>query len=490
MHSFVLASAQSGQIYLSCSPMNQQYPRKKFLRLTVLANAALLTQPLTLFANTSIPKPADVLFYKKGSVEYEMLRKGFNKRINKYPQVIALAKNTEGVAEAVRYAAKNNLPVAIKSGGHSMEGFSSDDGGLVINLSEMRAAVWGDKGQLIVQPGCTLAALYQTVLARKRYLPGGSCGSVGIGGLTLGGGYGLLSRKYGLTCDSLLEVTMVDGRGGIVTSASDPELLWACRGGGNGNFGVITEMKFKTYPAPATLQSFRFRAFKTDAARMKKIMEQWFLITQDLHPDCFSALVLHAKTVYILLTNGGRHTAEMAEIAHRFARLTDKQTATKAVPLAQALKVYYGKDQPVFFKNASAGLYKNFDDISGYIGKVLELTRSTPGMLYQINTLGGNIQNAEAEKGSAFPHRAFGYFSELQTYWETGAQGNRLMRQFQAVQDIFAQNKISAQYRNYPDVNFKDWEHLYYGANYARLQEVKAKYDPDNRIRHEQSVHL
>ncbi|MBO9619967.1 MAG: FAD-binding oxidoreductase [Niabella sp.] len=470
--------------------MNQQYPRKEFLKLTVLANAALLTKPLALLANNSVPEHPNVFFYKKGAAEYEVLRKGFNKRINKYPQVIALAKNTAGVAEAIQYATKNNLPVTIKSGGHCMEGFSCNNGGMVINLSEMKATSWGADGQLTVQPGCTLAELYNTILSKKRYLPGGSCGSVGIGGLTLGGGYGLLSRKYGLTCDSLLEVTMVDGKGAIVNSAADPELLWACRGGGNGNFGVITEMKFRTYPAPATMQSFRFRAFKTDPVRMRTIVEQWFLITQNLPPACFSALVLSARTAYILLTNAAAHTAEVAKVIQQFTRLTDKQTAGKRVPLAQALKVFYAEDQPIFFKNASAGLYKSFGDISGYIDKVLELTRSTPGMIYQINTLGGNIQNAEAEKDSAFPHRAYGYFSELQTYWETETQGNRLLQRFQAVQDIFAQNKISAQYRNYPDSNFKNWAHLYYGANYERLQQVKKKYDPDNRIQQEQSVQV
>ncbi|AHF17206.1 FAD-binding oxidoreductase [Niabella soli] len=470
--------------------MNQQYARKEFLKLTALANAALLAKPLTLLANTSIPDQANVLFYKKGAAAYEVLRKGFNKRINKFPQVIALAKNTAGVVEAVQYAAKNNLPVTIKSGGHSMEGFSCNNGGMVINLSKMKATSWGANGQLRVQPGCTLAELYNALFSKKRYLPGGSCGSVGIGGLTLGGGYGLLSRKYGLTCDSLLEVTMVDGRGNIVNSAPDPELLWACRGGGNGNFGVITEMKFRTYAAPATMQSFRFRAFKTDPARMRNITEQWFGITQDLPPACFSALVLSAKTAYILLTNVAAHTAEVTKAVQQFTRLTDKQTASKAVSLAQALKVFYAEDQPLFFKNASAGLYKSFDDISGYINKVLEITRNTPGMIYQVNTLGGNIQNPEAEKGSAFPHRAYGYFSELQTYWETETQGNRLLQRFQAVQDIFAQNNISAQYRNYPDSNFKNWEHLYYGANYERLQQVKKKYDPDNRIQQEQSVRI
>ncbi|ANH80803.1 hypothetical protein A8C56_07260 [Niabella ginsenosidivorans] len=473
--------------------MSNKYHRKLFLKLTAFANAALLLKPLETLAQYKTGKAAiaeNVIFYKKGTAQYELLRKGFNKRINKYPEVIALAKNTAGVAEAIRYAARNHLPVAIKSGGHCMEGFSCNDGGMVINLSAMKATSWMNDGRLLVQPGCTLAQLYDSVLSKKRYIPGGSCGSVGIGGLTLGGGYGLLSRKYGLTCDSLEEVTMVDGKGNIVNSNTDPELLWACRGGGNGNFGVITEMKFKTYAAPVTMQSFRFRAFKTDPARMKNITEQWFLITQSLPVSCFSALVLSAKTVYILLTNIAGHSADVEKAVQQLTQLTDRKTATRPTPLAQALKVFYAESQPVLFKNASAGLYKSFDDISGCIDAVLGITRSTPGMIYQINTLGGNIQNAEAEKASAFPHRAYSYFSELQTYWETASQGNRLLQRFEAVQALFSGNNIRTQYRNYPDIHFKDWAHLYYGSNYERLQKVKAKYDPDNLIRHEQSVQL
>ena len=473
--------------------MNNKYPRKLFLKLTAFAHAAFFLKPLDTLARleTGGAGTADnVIFYKQGSAQYEILRKGFNKRINKYPAVIALAKNTAGVVEAIRYAAQQNLPVAIKSGGHSMEGFSCNDGGMVINLSGMKTTSWMSNGRLLVQPGCLLAQLYDTLLSKNRYVPGGSCGSVGIGGLTLGGGYGLLSRKYGLTCDNLEEVTMVDGSGNIVNSAADPELLWACRGGGNGNFGVITEMKFKTYPAPATMQSFRFRAFKTDAVRMKKITQQWFLLTQNLPVSCFSALVLSAKTVYILLTNIAAHTAEVEKVVQQLTNLTDKKTATRPVPLAQALKVFYAEDHPIFFKNASAGLYKSFDDISNCIDAVLDITRNTPGMIYQINTLGGNIQSSDAEKASAFPHRACNYFSELQTYWETTSQGNRLQQRFEAVQAVFSDNGIRTQYRNYPDIHFKDWEQLYYGANYERLQRVKAKYEPDNRIRHEQSVRL
>ncbi len=463
--------------------------RKRFLKLALVTNLGLVLKPGSVFSNNNILQSTDnVMYYKKGTPEYETLRKGFNKRIEKFPLIIALCKNTQGVAEAIQYAKQNNLPAAIKSGGHCMEGFSCNDGGMVINLSLLNTINWVDKEVITVGPGCTLSNLYDTILPKGRIIPGGSCAGVGIGGLVLGGGYGLLARKFGLACDSLLEVTMVDGNGQIQNSNNDKELLWACKGGGNGNFGVVTELKFKTHKAPKTLQSYRFKTHTINTQKAKSILQKWFEVTEHLPPDCFSAYVLNGKTLYILLTNAGRHTPEVQNAIDSLAALSGRTTKTKPLRLATALKVFYGRNAPLYFKNASAGLYKNFTDIENYIDKAIDIVTTTPGMIYQVNTLGGNIQNTKFETAASFPHRAFIYFSELQTYWQNERQAPRLLKKFEEVQQIFTANGILTQYRNYPDINFKNWDSLYYGNNYARLQQVKNKYDPNNLIRHGQSI--
>lgn len=462
--------------------------------MALLGNIGLLLKPGLLAGHhisdnkLSLPPGPNVAYYKKGMPEYDILRKGFNKRINKYPQVIAVCNNEAGVAEAVQYARQNNLPVAVKSGGHCMEGFSCNNGGMVINLSLLNTVKWVDNETVAVGPGCTLSHLYDTLLPKGRIIPGGSCASVGIGGLVLGGGYGLLGRKLGLTCDSLQEVTMVDGNGMIRNSKNDQELLWACKGGGNGNFGVVTSLVFKTHKAPATMQSFRFKTYKVNTATAKNILQKWFAVTAALPVDCFSAYVLNGKTVYILLTNTGKHTAEVQNAVTTLSALSGKTTTTKPQPLSKALKVFYGRKEPLFFKNASAGLYNNYDTIAHCIDNVIDDVLATPGMIYQVNTLGGNIQNSQFEATAAFPHRAFPYFSELQTYWENEKESAGLLQKFEQVQNIFTANGIHTQYRNYPDINFKNWEALYYGSNYTRLQQVKNKYDPANVIRHEQSI--
>jgi len=260
--------------------MQKKYQRKEFLKLALLAKMAFVVKPFEFMSSkeknvNELPANSEnVTYYKNGDAEYDSLRKGFNKRVNKSPLMIALCKNEAGVIEAVKYAKLAKLPIAVKSGGHCMEGFSCNDGGMVINLSLLNKIEWINNDTIKVGPGCSISHLYDEILPKGKIIPGGSCGGVGIAGLVLGGGYGLLARRYGLTCDSLQEVSMVDGMGVIRNSADDKELLWACKGGGNGNFGVVTSLKFKLHKSPATMQGFRFRTHNINTEKTKQILQK------------------------------------------------------------------------------------------------------------------------------------------------------------------------------------------------------------------------
>ncbi len=426
--------------------------------------------------------------YRKSDPEYDVLRKGFNKRIDKFPNAIAACKTTDEVAEAVAFAAKNNLAISIKSGGHSFEGFSCNDGGLVINLSSMNEIKWESDTVISAGPACKISSLYNTVLSKNKLLPAGSCGSVGLGGLALGGGYGLFSRAYGLTCDSLTEITMVDGKGKVISSANDPELLWACKGAGNGNFGVITSMKFTLVPAPELMQSSRFTVKLSDEKRAINILQHWFDITESLPDSCFSSFVLNGKSLYILLTCCNPQNTESQTIINNLAALVDKTKIGKPEPLSEAVKVFYGVQNPIYFKNSSAGFYDNFDDIKNCIEDVFAKVIATPGMIYQINTLGGKIKDAAFTKQSSYSHRQKNYLAELQTYWDRAYQSERMIKAFNETQQIFYKNGIKSQYINYPDINLPGWESAYFGENYGRLQKIKDRYDIQNLFRYEQSI--
>ncbi len=501
--------------------MIESYTRRDFVRLLVLGGAALFLpacgeRPEQLETQNSAGSPDqvlndaadsnavdqqveeiievwdndDVVFLKQKNPEYARYKGRFNKDISKSPALIALCYTTAGVVRAVNIARQEGLDVSVKSGGHSFEGFSSNDNGLVIDLTFMNAITWENDQQVRIQPACKLAQLYDELLPAKRLIPAGSCGGVGVGGLTLGGGYGFFSRKYGLTCDSLTGLTMVDGRGRVHEVKNDHELMWACRGGGNGNFGVITEFRFKTHPAPQHFYSHRFKAYKLTVERARNLLEQYFLLSRNLPEACFSAFVLNGKTLTLLVTNYEGPHAGLQAMLDRLAELCDKTTIGNAVPLEKALKKYYGRPDPLYFKNASAGLYRSFDDVETCIDLVLEKVIQSRGLIYQVNTLGGKIDTPEFERQSCFPHRQELYLSELQAYWESESHGVELKQRFDEIQAIFVKNGIDKQYRNYPNLKFPNWQQAYYGRSYAKLQQIKLAYDPDNLFHYPQSVAL
>lgn len=419
---------------------------------------------------------------------YNVLRQGFNKRIDKHPRAIAVCHSTADVAEAVHYARDHNLPIAVKSGGHSMEGFSNNDDGLVINLSMMNNVELRSDNTVKAGPGCTLSRLYDELLPKQRLIPAGSCGTVALGGLTTGGGYGFFSRQYGLTCDNLREATVVDGNGLIRSTRSDAELMWALRGGGSGNFCIVTEMIFDSHSAPISFQSHHFKSRKLIAKNARKILEKWFLFSAQLPESCFSAFVLNGSTLNILVTNFKAHSNEIEQQLASFGRIMEERKSDPSIELAQALKRYYGSLVPVAFKNSSAGFYRDFGDIENCIDAVLEKVTKTPGLIYQINTLGGNITNPDFEKVSCYAHRQYNFISELQAYWQKPAHEERLALASREILKLFEGNGVSAQYVNYCSTEFNKWPHAYYGNNYSRLQAVKRRLDPDNRIRHPQSI--
>ena len=433
----------------------------------------------------------NVVYLTKDDERYEELRPGFNLNVPKHPAVIALCMNTQGVAEAVKYANEKGLKVAVKSGGHSFEAFSSIDDGMQINLSLMKNIELGENGIATVQPACLLKETYDYLLPKGRVIPAGSCGTVGVGGLALGGGYGFFARQHGLTCDNMVKATMVDGKGEIHTAVEGDELMWALRGGGNGNFGIVTEMEFTTHPAPKTFTRHRFKAYKLDKDRAKLLLQKYFEYSAKLPNTCFAAFVLNYKTLTLLITNYGKDNEALTEMLEAFKPLADKVEIGEPRDLAKALRSYYGIDHPIYFKNASAGYYQNYDTIASSIDAVLDVVFRKSGLIYQINTLGGAIDNAEFEKHSCYPHRAEPYLSELQAYWDEGQNAEPLLTGFAEIQNILFDNGIRKQYRNYPNLAFRNWETAYYGAeNYLRLQEVKRTYDPNDHFSNGQTIKL
>ena len=157
------------------------------------------------------------------------------------------------------------------------------------------------------------------------------------------------------------------------------------------------------------------------------------------------------------------------------------------VGLAKAIKVFYGRTTPLYFKNASAGYYQDFQSVAPFIDSILDITLSH-GLIYQINTLGGKINQEALAKRSCYPHRAFPFLSEIQSYWERPEQAAHFVPQFTQVQEILALHGMTAQYVNYPSLLFKNPRLAYFGDNYPRLQESKARFDPDDLFSSPQGI--
>lgn len=440
-----------------------------------------------------LPVPSNnVIYYRRDDQEYAALKQSFNKRIEKSPKVIAACLNEKGVQEAVQYARYYKLPVAVKSGGHSFEGYSLNDDGLVIELSRLnRMSYDSNTGVLMAEPGCKLGKVYEYLHQFGRLIPAGSCGGVGVAGLTLGGGYGFFSRQYGLTCDSLLQVSMVDGLGKLHRSKGQDDLLWASKGGGNGNFGVATRFIFKTHPAPDNFTTYRYTFTRQSSESARELGRFWFQLMPSLPDSCYGSFILGHRTVRFLITDISDNPAPaLKHIMRQIVAKGGKRDIYSVQPLMQAVRRYQGRPGPLYFKNVSAGYYKDFSDLDAVFVEMHKRMKQQSATLLQINVLGGAISNSRLQSTAAYPHRQMPFLGELQVYYERASQEAKAVKAVDDIQTILTRGGISKHYRNYPDIGLPNWQQAYYGDSYARLQQLKKQYDPGNLFQHPQSIEL
>jgi hypothetical protein len=218
-----------------------------------------------------------------------------------------------------------------------------------------------------------------------------------------------------------------------------------------------------------------FKAGHLDAKVAASKLEQWFVLAASLPISCFSAFVLNGKSLVILVTDFEAPTTELQSLLSKFGTIAKASSTGKPQNLARALTVYYGRQAPLNFRNCSGGLYNSYEDIRGCIVQVMDQVIKYPGLMYQVNTLDGNIAAKGFEAASCYPYRARPFLSELQSYWTSPSQGRALLKGFQQAQRLLLANGVTAHYVNYPSMGFADWQHAYYGANYTRLQAVKHK---------------
>jgi FAD/FMN-containing dehydrogenase len=425
---------------------------------------------------------------------YEEARKVHNGLVNKRPAMIARCAGVADIADAVKVARKLNLEVAVKGGGHNVAGRATLDGGLMIDLTRMKGIHVDPKaGTARAQGGVTWAEFNRETQLYGLATTGGVVSSTGIGGLTLGGGLGWLMGKYGLALDNLLAVDIVTAEAEVLKASADEnaDLFWAVRGGG-GNFGVVASFEYQIHPVGPSITG-GLVAYPFD--RAGDVLRFFRDVTASL-PDEFMVFggLIHAAD--------GSGTKLAAMVTCHCGPLGAGEAATRPIkkfgspamdaigpmPYCQLnamLDGAYPKGALNYWK--SSFLARLTDDA---IDNMIECFARCPTPMGQM--LLEHFHGAASRVGvsdTAFPHRADGYNFLVLSEWMDQAKTDQCIawaRDSYAVMESFM---ASGRYVNYlGDDETGDPVSAAYGPNYRRLQELKAKYDPDNFFHMNQNI--
>jgi FAD/FMN-containing dehydrogenase len=448
-----------------------------------------------------------------GSERYERARKPFIARFDEIePAAVARCAAPEDVAEVVRFARRHGAPLAMRSGGHCLAGHSSTRG-ILIDVTPM-AGVTISQGVVEAGAGVRSGELVARLFDEGSALPTGTCPTVGIAGLALGGGIGILGRKYGLTLDHLLgaEVVLADGRLRRCDEEHDAELFWALRGAGGGNFGVVTSLTFAPREAPR-MTSFRVTWPYACASAATAAWQAW----APQGPDELSAdLVLSASgdpnaaatvEVYGAAIRTERDTTELLEdlVAHVGCDPTMSvyEELNYLDTCARQAEYSVGYDQmeqtPDGTVRRQGHRYTKSDlfDRPLPIGAAADLARvvaerRVPGQARSVGCAPwGGAYNRRSPRDTAFAHRdALFSIEHMVVVDPTASVAKKRAAQAWVGRSWGSVHShgSGAVYQCFPDPDLGNWAHAYYGPNRHRLTEVKAHYDPDNVFEFAQSI--
>lgn len=427
--------------------------------------------------------------FRPGDPGYDAARLGFFSLYDhRMPDGVAVCANEDDVRRCVEFAARHRIPIAARSGGHSYAGYSIVDKGLVVDLSRLNTVEILPGGRAAIGAGAMLGPVYEALAAAGRALPAGSCPAVGIAGLALGGGIGVLGRKYGLTCDRIESVRLVgaDGKPRLVSAETAPDLLWALRGGGGGNFGIVTSFTFTT-EAARTLATFELTFPPVVLADLVAAWQEW----QPAMPDeLWSGMGLGSQAANC----GGCFVGSAAQVnplLDDLVRRVGTQPTKRVVTEQGHLTTMRAFAEEVNFPAAVAarGEYVSTSRMLTHPvrdpGALAALLTSDPELYSIVDGYGGAIARVSSSE-SCFPHRsALGSIQITRGL----AGGEAVARQsIGRVRDELGREFGQAGYINYIDPEMPDWAKAYYGDSLPRLRRVARKYDPDGLFAFEQGL--
>jgi FAD/FMN-containing dehydrogenase len=435
-----------------------------------------------------------------GDEAYQRARKIWNAMIDKHPAVIARCFNPPDVVDAVNFARDSGLMLAVRSGGHNIAGSAMCDDGIVIDLSKMkRATVSPGNRRVMIEAGATLADLDAATQAYGLATPVGINSTTGLAGLTLGGGFGWLSRKYGMTIDNLESAEVVTAAGQVVraSAAEHPDLFWALRGGG-GNFGVVTRFEFRLHAVgPDVLSGLIvypldqagpvLRQYRDFAATAPDELSCWALMRQ-APPLPFLPEEVHGRGIValaLLYAGDPRRGEPLIEPLRKFGVPVGEHVGVQPyVAWQQAFDPLLAAGARNYWKshNFSTLSDKLFDVAIDYIGR-----QPSPQCEIFFGALGG-ASTRPSPDSTAYPHRDAEFVMNVHARWDSPGDDERCIgwaRNFFNASAPFANGGV---YVNFMTADEGDRLRAAYGPNYDRLASVKRAYDPDNLFRINQNI--
>jgi FAD/FMN-containing dehydrogenase len=432
------------------------------------------------------------------------------------PAGIAYCLSGADVQKSLAFARQYGLPFAVRSGGHSYAGYSTTTG-LVIDVTAMNQVSLSGPSAT-VGAGARLIDVYSSLNNRGVSIPAGSCPTVGIAGLTLGGGAGVVDRLYGLTCDRLtsLQVVTADGRLVTASASANSDLFWACRGGGGGNFGIVTSLTYDTFPT----QDVALFTFSWPWAAASDVLAAWFRWAPSGPDQLWSNLLLQVKPPAAepqVEVNGvwvGSEAGAASSVGQLFSAVgsapSHRFLGTSAfahamyveggcASLTQAACHLPGQApggtlvrQPSLAKSDYLDAPLSQAGIDAVLAGLNQRQAAGAQGAVGYDAYGGAI-NRVAPDATAFVHRRRICSAQYNVPFNVGdpasvvADGQQWLNQWYASLRPYVSGYA---YQNYIDPDIKDWAHAYYGTNLARLQQVKKTWDPDNVFRFAQSIPL
>ncbi len=435
-----------------------------------------------------------------GEDGYEAARTIWNAMIDRRPALAARCRGPADVIHALKFAREEKLLVAVRGGGHNIAGSAVCDGGLLIDLSPMRSVRVDPSARIArVEAGATLADFDREAQAFALATPLGINSTTGVAGLTLGGGFGWTTRKFGLTIDNLVSADLVtaDGEFMRVSESEHPDLFWALRGGG-GNFGVVTSFEFRLHPlGPEVLSGLVVHPLDEAEA----LLPEFRRIVNEA-PDELAVWAVMRKAPPLPFLPAEWHGKEVLIFAACYAGdMAEGEKATRALrslgrPIADVVSPHsFVRWQGAFDPLLTAGARNywkshDFDDLSeGAIAAMIRAARALPSPECEvfIAHLGGAMARVTPE-ATAWPHRKAHFVMNAHARWREQAQDSTCIAWARGLSEAAAPFASGGVYVNFMPEDEQARVESAYGANYRRLAEIKRRYDPENQFRMNQNI--